>query len=193
MDIPATAHTEDRVEEQRLVRRAQLGDGRAFEQLADRHTTRLRRVLYRITRDCEAAMDAVQEALVRAWRNIGRFENRARFFTWLTRIGINEAYRGMERTGELPIDPHSAIDEQVPDATADPARIGESREALSSIALALRQLPPERRAAIELRDIDGLSTKQAAARVGVSERAFKSRLHRGRLELRALVDANSRA
>jgi hypothetical protein len=87
LPLPDTAENE-----QRLVSRAREGDEAAFNQLADRYSTRLRRTLFRITRDCDAAYDAVQEALIRAWNNNGRFEGRSRFYTWLTRIGINEAY-----------------------------------------------------------------------------------------------------
>ena len=68
-----------------LVERAQRGDSEAFNELADRYSTRLRRVLYRITGNCERVKEAVQEALMRAWLNIGRFEGRSRFSTWLTR------------------------------------------------------------------------------------------------------------
>jgi RNA polymerase sigma-70 factor (ECF subfamily) len=80
--MPTTAD-----DEQRLLRRARGGDQDAFNELAGRYSTRLRRTLYRITRDCDAAYDAVQEALVRAWQSIDRFEGRSRFYTWLTRIG----------------------------------------------------------------------------------------------------------
>src|SRR5207245_2687518 len=86
-------------DEDRLVARARSGDQAAFATLANRHSTQLRRVLYRITRDCDAAQDALQEALTRAWLNIERFEGRSRFSTWLTRIGINEAYDAIRPTG----------------------------------------------------------------------------------------------
>ena len=89
-------------EEERLLVRARDGDQDAFNELAGRYSTRLRRTIYRITGDCDAACDAVQEALVRAWQSIDRFEGRSRFYTWLTRIGINEAYRTMRR-GEAAI------------------------------------------------------------------------------------------
>jgi RNA polymerase sigma-70 factor (ECF subfamily) len=84
-------------DEKRLVERARDGDQEAFNTLAGRYSTRLRRTLYRITRDCDAAYDAVQEALMRAWQSIDRFEGRSQFYTWLTRIGLNEAYRGESR------------------------------------------------------------------------------------------------
>lgn len=171
-----------------LVARARAGDGRAFELLAERHSTPLRRLLYRITRDCEAATDAVQEALVSAWRSIGGFEGRSRFSTWLTRIGINAAYSGMRGERELTFDPHEGIGEQIPDWGSRPDEVFESRELLAAVDEALRELPADYRTAVALRDVEGYSTAEAAAVLGIGERALKSRVHRGRMALRAQLD-----
>jgi RNA polymerase sigma-70 factor, ECF subfamily len=172
----------------RLVALARAGDNAAFEQLAERHSGKLRRVLYRITRDCDAAMDAVQEALLRAWRNIGRFEGRSLFTTWLTRIGINEAYRALPRAAELPLELDDGVGERVPGWGAQPDAVFESREFLQALELALEGLPPAYASAVRLRDVQGLSTEEAAAALGIGERALKSRLHRGRMALRAALD-----
>jgi RNA polymerase sigma-70 factor (ECF subfamily) len=176
------------LEEEHLVARAKAGDNEAFNQLADRYSTRLRRVLFRITRDCDAAHDAVQEALMRAWQNLDRFEGRARFFTWLTRIGINEAYRGMRRTPDESLEVHDAVGERIPDWGNRPDQVFESREFLTAIEHALSELPIDYRAAVTLRDVEGLSTIEAAEILGIGERALKSRLHRGRMALRAELD-----
>lgn len=167
-----------------LVARAQAGDERAFGELADLHSTPLRRLLYRITRDCEAAKDAVQEALTRAWLNIARFEGRSRFSTWLTRIGINEAYRATARSRDVLLEDEDSIPETAASDGSAPDGVVESRELLARIAVALDELPPDYRTAVVLRDVEGRSTKEAAGEVGIGERAFKSRLHRGRLALR---------
>jgi|AntDryMetagUQ889_1029465.scaffolds.fasta_scaffold04805_2 RNA polymerase sigma-70 factor (ECF subfamily) len=171
-----------------LVARARAGDSRAFELLAERHSTPLRRVLYRITRDCEAAKDAVQEALVSAWRSIGGFEGRSRFSTWFTRIGINAAYSGMRGQRELTFDPQDGIGEQVPDWGSRPDEVFESREFLAAVDVALGELPTDYRTAVVLRDVEGYSTAEAAGMLGIEERALKSRLHRGRMALRAQLD-----
>jgi RNA polymerase sigma-70 factor (ECF subfamily) len=173
----------------RLVARAQASDSRAFDELADRYSTRLRRLLYRITRDCDAAYDAVQEALVRAWQNIGRFEGRSRFSTWLTRIGINEAYRGMRRTREeVPQDPHDLVGEHVPDWGKLPDEVFESRDFVAAVEGALAELPLDYRTAVSLRDVEGLTTAEAAEVLGIGGRALKSRVHRGRMALRSRLD-----
>jgi RNA polymerase sigma-70 factor (ECF subfamily) len=180
------AHTS--LDDERLVALAQSGDRSAFDQLAERHSTRLRRVLFRITRDCDAAYDAVQEALMRAWKNIARFEGRAQFSTWLTRIGINEAYRGLRREPEQHLELTDQIGERIPSWGARPDEIFESREFLQAVDRALAELPIDYRAAVTLRDVEGLSTAEAADVLGIGERALKSRVHRGRMALRAKLD-----
>ena len=183
LTMPDTAKTEER-----LVSRAQGGDEAAFGELAERYSTRLRRTLYRITRDCDAAYDAVQEALIRAWKNIGSFEGRSRFYTWLTRIGINEAYRGLRRRPEEPLEMIDLVGERVPDWGNQPDQVFESREFLRAVDEALAELPLDYRSAVTLRDVEGLSTAEAAETLDIGERALKSRLHRGRMALRAELD-----
>lgn len=170
-----------------LVERAQAGDHVAFDELAGPYSARLRRVLYRITKDCEAAWDAMQEALVRAWLNIGRFEGRSRFYTWLTRIGINEAYRTARRPLEISLD-NDDVGYEVEDVRSQPDQAFESREFLTAIETALAELPSDYQSAVRLRDVQGLSTREAAEALGIGERALKSRLHRGRMALRSSLD-----
>jgi RNA polymerase sigma factor (sigma-70 family) len=174
--------------EERLVARARAGDEAAFAALADRYSLRLRRLLYRITGDCDAAQDAVQEALIRAWQNIDRFEGRARFFTWLTRIGINAAYAGMRHQPAEMLDVDDGVGERVPDWGSRVDATVESREFLGAVERALAVLPLDYRTAVTLRDVEGLSTAEAAEVIGIGERALKSRLHRGRMALRAQLD-----
>jgi RNA polymerase sigma-70 factor (ECF subfamily) len=171
-----------------LVAHAQAGDQAAFDELAGRYETRLRRVLFRITRDCDAAYDAVQEALIRAWSNIQRFEGRSQFFTWLTRIGINEAYRSVRRPREESLDVDDRVGERIRDWGSRPDETFESHEFLSAVERALAELPFDYRTAVTLRDVEGLSTTEAAEALGIGERALKSRLHRGRMALRAKLD-----
>ncbi len=172
-----------------LVVAAQSGDQTAFEQLAQRHSVRLRRVLGRITCNPELAEDALQDALLRAWENLPRFQRRSSFLTWLTRIAINEAYRTMERSeakATLPF--NDAVGERIPAWGANPEAIFESREFLGAVESALGRLPLEYRQAVVLRDVEGFSTREAAEALGIEARALKSRLHRGRMALRRELD-----
>ncbi len=111
-----------------LVIAAQAGDRTAFDQLAQRHSARLRRVLVRITGNPELAENALQDALLRAWQNLSRFQRRSSFLTWLTRIAINEAYRTHQRSesqATLPFD--DAVGERIPAWGANPEAIFTSR------------------------------------------------------------------
>lgn len=177
--------------EQRLIVLAKDGDRAAFDELTRQHASALRRTLLRITGDREAAADAVQEALTRAWLNIGRFEGRSQFSTWLTRIGINEAYRGLRRNLPEPVEPMQIDDlvgRRVPSWGRQPEEAFAARELLDRIDGALRELPVDYRVAVTLRDVEGLSTAEAARVLGIGQRALKSRVHRGRMALRAALD-----
>jgi RNA polymerase sigma-70 factor (ECF subfamily) len=175
-------------DEERLIARARAGDQAAFGVLAERYSSRLKRLLYRITRDCETAQDVLQEALTRAWMNIGRFEGRSRFSTWLTRIGINEAYNAVRPGRAETLELDDQVGERVAGWGNQPDSVFESREFLAAIDKALSQLPLDYRTAVTLRDVEGLSTAEAAEILGIGERALKSRVHRGRMALRAQLD-----
>lgn len=176
-----------REQDERLVERAQAGDSDAFNELAEKHTPMMLRILFRMLKDCERAWDAVQEALIKGWRNVGKFEGRSKFSTWLTRIGINEAYRGLARSPAEASDLDS-IGDTVPGWGDRPDETFESREFLGVVSTALDSLPEDHRVPIVLRDLEGLSNRDAAESIGIEERAFKSRLHRGRMALRAELD-----
>ena len=178
------------VQERRLIADAQAGDLGAFEQLVTIHAERLHAVVLRLCANSHDAEEVAQEAFLRAWRAIDRFDGRSRFFTWLYRIGVNEAKRRGERgatrmrtasTAEHPY-------EELPDLSEAPEPRAEQRELRAALEHAVRTLPIDRRAPLVLRDIEGLSTREAAEIVGISESAFKSRLHRARVSVREALD-----
>ncbi len=171
-----------------LVARAQEGDMAAFEELVMRHADRLFASLRRFGLDHAEAQEVAQEAFLRAGRSLARFEGRSSFFTWLYRIGFNEAQRRLARrpaVGTVVSSELQLVDE-VADRRPGPATRAESDELRAALGRALRELPFELRAPVVLRDVEGLSTRQAAAILDLGEAAFKSRLHRGRLALRGL-------
>jgi RNA polymerase sigma-70 factor (ECF subfamily) len=143
----------------------------------------------RFSGDATEAEEVVQETFLRAWRGIGSFERRAQFFTWLYRIGLNEAKRRATRrspTGTISVE-EGALD-SVPDLSQAPEPVAEHRDVRAALERAVRELPVRYRAPLILRDVEGLSTEQAAAIIGLREAAFKSRLHRARLAVRAAIE-----
>jgi RNA polymerase sigma-70 factor, ECF subfamily len=176
-----------------LIRRARAGDEDAFAELVMMHADRVYGALRRFGLDAAEADEVAQEVFVRAWRGLPRFEERARFSTWLYRIAFNEAQRRLSRR---PPPRAETLDPDRDDAVIslpDSARLGPEAQTLDreferTLERALDQLPVDWRAAVVLRDVEGLSTEEAAEIAGVGQAAFKSRLHRGRMELRTLLE-----
>ncbi|HEX8051657.1 MAG TPA: sigma-70 family RNA polymerase sigma factor [Thermoleophilaceae bacterium] len=172
-----------------LVQQASAGDMAAFEQLVMRHADALHGALLRFGLDHGEAQDVAQETFLRAWRSLSRFEARSRFFTWLYRIGFNEAQRRLAKrpaAGAVV----STEDRPLDDLAAEgPGPVGtlEREELRATLAEGLRELPADLRAPVVLRDVEGLSTSEAASVLDLGEAAFKSRLHRGRMALRAML------
>ena len=158
------------------------------------HAERVYGALRRFGLDADEADEVAQEVFVRAWRGLGRFEERARFSTWLYRIAFNEAQRRLTRRSPPRAAPVSDPDRDDPIASLPespelgPEALALDREFEQALEQALDQLPADWRAAVVLRDIEGLSTEEAADIVGAGQAAFKSRLHRGRMQLRALLE-----
>jgi len=178
-------------EEAALLVRAREGDLRAFEALVERHGERVYAVVLRFGLSPVDAEEVVQDVFVRAWRSLDGFQGRARLSTWLYRIAFNEAHRKLNRPAasrrEVSLDEVGERFEAV-DQGPSPHAQAESAELAALLEAQLRALPDRLRAAVVLRDVAGLSTTDAAAVVGVSQLAFKSRLHRGRKALRRALE-----
>lgn len=172
-----------------LVARSQTGDRSAFEQLVRRHADGLHAVVRRLILDDHEAQEVTQEAFLRAWRAIGAFEGEARFFTWLYRIGVNEANRRLKATpsGRQAPEPLHELTREPRDPRPSPARQTEQRDLRDALERAVRGLHPDYRTPLVLRDIEGLTTEEAAGIMQLAPAAFKSRLHRARKTVRADV------
>jgi RNA polymerase sigma-70 factor, ECF subfamily len=172
-----------------LVARAQAGDVAAFEQLSSTYADRLFMLLLRLLGDRGEAEDVAQEVMLRAWQGISRFQSRSSYFTWLYRIAVNEANRALEKRARRPAGvPIGERELQLPTSPADdPLRQAEANELRLALGRAIAELPPPLRVAIVLRDVEGLSTQEAAEIAGIGQAAFKSRLHQARLRVRAAI------
>lgn len=178
--------------EHELIERARAGDEDAFGQIVALHADRVYGALRRFGLAPADAEDVAQEVFLRAWRGLSRFEGRAQLSTWLYRITFNEAQRRLSRREAATVAPQPEGEnpmEVIHDAPQrGPAATALEHEFEATLENALKQLPTEWRAAVVLRDLEGLSTKDAAIAAGIREAAFKSRLHRGRMQLRELLE-----
>lgn len=186
---PAAIGGEERDPDAALVASAQGGDLEAFEELVRRHGRRVQRTLAGILEQREDAEDAMQDALVNAFRHIGEFRGQSKFSTWLTRIAINVGLqRRRDRRPAESFDETVGIEEfrpqQVQAWQEDPETLYSKAEIRALVEKGLMELPVKYRVVVMLRDIQQLSTEEAAAALGLGISALKARLLRGRLMLR---------
>lgn len=170
-----------------LVAAAQRGDHAAFEELVARHADALHRVVRRMVPSEHDAHEVTQEAFVRAWRALPGFRAEAEFFTWLYRIGCNEAKRLTSRAQMTATASLDAIARDPADPAPGPAGSAEHRDLQTALNEAIAELSPEYRLPLVLRDIEGLTTQQAMQILGLREAALKSRLHRARMQVRTAI------
>jgi RNA polymerase sigma-70 factor (ECF subfamily) len=177
-----------------LLARLQAGEEAAFAELVRRHGPRMLTVARRYLDSEDAAQDCVQEAFVAAFRALDRFEGRSSLATWLHRITVNAALQVMRRRGyrdEVAIDPWlPTFDEDgFRDASTQLTQLGADEliareDVRAEVRAAIDRLPASYRNVLLLRDIEGLSIKEVAEMLGVSENNAKVRLHRARNALK---------
>jgi RNA polymerase sigma-70 factor (ECF subfamily) len=175
-----------------LVAGAKTGDARAFELLVERHEQKIFSMAQRITRNREDAEDVVQQSFQKAFIHLKKFEGRSLFYSWLTRIAINEALMLLRRkrgSHEVPIEEsstktESALPLDFLDSAPNPEDSCLDREQKQILSAALNKLRPGIRKAIELRELGELSTGETALVMGLSVAAVKGRVFHGRRKLR---------
>jgi RNA polymerase sigma-70 factor (ECF subfamily) len=154
--------------------------------LVRRYNQRVYRIVMSILRNDAEAEDVMQEAYVRAFQHLAEFEGRSSFSTWLGRIAIHEALARVERSRRFEtIEPEDSSGEVViRDEGMSPEQKAAVSEARNLLERAILALPLPYRTALVLRDIDEVSTAEAAAMLDISAEALKVRLHRARAMLR---------
>jgi RNA polymerase sigma-70 factor (ECF subfamily) len=167
-----------------LLRAHAEGDPRAFEELVRRHRDRLWAVALRTMREPEEAADALQDALISAYRAAGSFRAESAVTTWLHRIVVNAC---LDRIRRRQVRPTVPLSEEGPAEPADRRDRMAERDTAMAIEEALGQLAVEQRAAITLVDIEGYSVADTAQILGVAEGTVKSRCARGRARLAVLL------
>jgi RNA polymerase sigma-70 factor, ECF subfamily len=184
------------VDEQTLVRSGLEGDPDALDALFSRYARSLYQTALRVLGNPEDAEDALQDGLLSAVRNLKRFEGRSQFSTWLTRIVINAALmrlrsqrvrRTVSIEQEDPEQRDLTLGSRIPDARPGPEESYARKERFEILERGLETLPPALQSAVWLRDVEGLSTAEAARTLGLSEGTLKSQLHRARGRLSLLI------
>ena len=172
-----------------FVARVQAGETDAFEELVRRHFRRIFGTLSGILGNTDAARDATQDVFLKAFEHIRGFQGRSKFSTWLTSIAINSGTELLRhRKGDESLDEGDDDEGFRPRLiqawSGTPEQLLAASQIRDLVRQAVLRLPQKYRVAVLLRDINQLSTEEAAASLGIGVPAFKARILRGRLMLR---------
>jgi RNA polymerase sigma-70 factor (ECF subfamily) len=179
--------TDDQNSDRDLISRFQGGDQAAFDEIVLRHQDRIYGLCRRMLGSPQDAEDAAQDTFLKAYQNLGSFEPRASLSTWLYRIAMNTCidrsrkpvfgslFRRSPEGEELMIEP--------PSQDPSPERLAEAKQQDRALWQGLGRLSPKLRAAILLKELEGLSYEQIAEVFGISLGTVKSRISRAREEL----------
>jgi RNA polymerase sigma-70 factor, ECF subfamily len=204
-ELMSTTPTESTVEQRQLLETAQRGSEDAFARLIEPHRSELQAHCYRMLGSVQDAEDALQEALVRAWKSLDRFEGRSSLRSWLYRIATNTSLDAIGKRPKRilpvdygpPADPHGGVGEPlvesvwiepypdemlgVEDGYASPDARYEQREAVElAFIAALQLLPPNQRAVLILREVLGFSAQETGEALDTSVASVNSALQRAR-------------
>ncbi len=203
--VPATAADARALDaEAQFIEKLKAGDAWAFDRLVAERSGDVYALLYRLTEDREEARDLTQETFLQAFRHISGFRGDADLRTWLYRIAVNQArnrwrwWRRRRREATFSLDDTGAegragasLGARIPDdAAPDPEQNALARERESVLLAALGTLSRNYREVVVLRDIEGLSYEEVAAALDISVGTVKSRLSRGRNELRRRLEGS---
>jgi RNA polymerase sigma-70 factor, ECF subfamily len=167
-------------DEQAWIAGAQLGDRQAFGELVRRHRAGVVNVVYRMCGEAALAEDAAQEAFLRAWQNLGRYNPRFAFRNWVYRIALNVAMDALRRerpTTDVDTEP-LVSGEESPEARV------ERRQLAEQVQRAVMNLPPASRAVLVLREYEALSYQEIAEALDIPLGTVMSRLNYARTQLR---------
>ena len=179
------------------IERARNGDHDAFRVLVERYQTRVHRLAMRVLRDEEQARDAVQEAFLKVYRSLDRFEGRSSFYTWMYRLVLNlclDMRRRDRSDREVEWDEERSHAADAPGNPPREAADGGPEGALQRsqirerVAAAIETLPDAQRETLVLREVEGLSYGEIAQALGISKGTVMSRLHYARKKVQRILE-----
>ena len=187
--------------EAEFIERLKRGEAAAFEELVTERSGEIYGLLFRLTENSEEARDLTQETFLRAFQNIGRFRGEADLRTWIYRIAINQArnrwrwWRRRRRDATVSLDATQGQSNQTLIATLAESSENPEQQTLAherEVALrsALQKVGRAYRETVILRDIEGFSYEEIASTLGINVGTVKSRLARGRQELRQRLEGS---
>lgn len=183
-------------EEMLLVKKAQKGDGKAFEALMDEYFKKIYNIAFRMTNNADDAADITQEIMIKLFKNIASFKGDSKFSTWVYRVATNTC---LDELKKIRRNSHTSINAEydtgegemtfdMPDTQPTPEQYIEKKELSGMVAKAIEKLSAEHRAAIVLRDIRGFSYEEIAAVFKCSVGTVKSRISRARGQLKNILE-----
>jgi RNA polymerase sigma factor (sigma-70 family) len=177
-----------------VVKRVQSGDVAAFDILVSKYRERVLGIIYNMTSNREDAADLAQDAFIKAFQSIHRFQSQASFFTWLYRIAVNSTLSHLRKNrlrsffSLESIDGEDPVSKEVIDALTDKTGVGRDsfvRELQEKLNDAMQKLSINHRAVVTLFEIDGLSHQEIADVLDCSVGTVRSRLHYAKQLLQA--------
>jgi RNA polymerase sigma-70 factor (ECF subfamily) len=168
------------------IRAVRAGDDAAFEEIMVLTERRVAAIAWRILGDAEEVKDAMQEAFLRVYRHLGRYDQKYDFFAWASRITVNVCLDALRKRR-----PVETLNEDHPIASAEPLTdaVLIHRSRLALLRRAIDMLAPRERAAVLLRDVEGLPTEEVAAALGNTVATVRVQLSRARVKLRHLIES----
>jgi RNA polymerase sigma-70 factor (ECF subfamily) len=200
--VAPAAEVESRVSpDAEFIERLKQGEAAAFEELVTERSGEIYGLLFRLTENSEEARDLTQETFLRAFQSIGGFRGEADLRTWIYRIAINQArnrwrwWRRRRRDSTVSLDATQGQSDQpligtLAESSANPEQQTLAHERELALRSALQKVGPAYRETLILRDIEGFTYEEIATMLGINVGTVKSRLARGRQELRRKLEGS---
>lgn len=180
------------IEEAKLIKESQQGNMKSFEELILLYQDQAYRTAYGMLGNHEDAKDATQESFIKIYKSLKSFKYKSSFSTWMYRIVHNtclDLIRKQKRRREIPIEINKDSNEEgyvipIEDLSDGPEALLDYKVVKEELIKCIKELPIEYQGVIILRDIEGISYDQIAEILGISQGTVKSRINRGRIQLR---------